>query len=91
MDAGSIVEWVVLGLTLAGGIFKFGALGEKIANLERDHCALEAHNTKQHEELYNSRNNTNEILAKLTALFESMKEKQESMDSKLDLLLKRKA
>lgn len=48
------------------------------------------HNTKQHEELYASRNDMREVLTRLTALFESMDKKQDAMDAKLDTLLERR-
>ena len=91
LDIGSIVALAGLLLTVAGGVFKFGQQAQEIKDIKEDLCKLENHNAKQHEELYNSRNNTAEILAKLTALFESMKEKQESMDSKLDILIGRRS
>lgn len=90
LDIGSIVALAGLVITIAGVVFKFGQQSQELRDVRDDLSKLEAHNAKQHEELYNSRNNTAEILAKLTALFESMKEKQESMDSKLDILIGRR-
>lgn len=80
-----------MAITIAGGVFKFGQQSQKIKDIEEDLSKLEANNKEQHRELYESRNNTAEILARLTTLFESMKEKQESMDTKLDILIGRRA
>jgi hypothetical protein len=100
-DTGSIISLAGLVLTVLAGVYRFGQLSQRLSGLEKCHDddvksiresneKHEAHNVKQIEELYNSRNNTAETLAKLTALFESMEKKQESMDSKLDILIERR-
>lgn len=91
LDAGTIIALVGLVLTIAGGVFRFGQQAQELKDIRDDLSKLEANNKEQHRELYESRNNTAEILARLTTLFESMKEKQESMDSKLDILIGRRA
>lgn len=97
----AIVGLITVALMIAGTVYKFGQQNQKISDLEADLAdvklqhkedleKLSAKNDKQHEELFNSRNDTGKVLERLTALFESMEKKQESMDNKLDILIERR-
>lgn len=94
--------YIGLGLTLIGMIA--GLVNERIRTatsmalmdqaikvLQKNHEDHTEWNKGQHAELYQSRNNMSDVLSRLTALFESMDKKQDSMDRKLDTLLERRS
>lgn len=90
-DWGIIAAWVGVGITVTGGVYKFGQVRQEIIGLQEDLKETKDHNDKQHTELYESRNETGKALERLAALFEAMDKRQESMDKKLDMLLERRS
>ena len=90
MDFGVIAAWVGIAITVLGGVYKFGQVRQEMISVKEDLAEAKAHNTEQHRELFDSRNNMSDVLARLTALFEAMEKRQESMDKKLDILLERR-
>jgi len=68
---------------------KLGTLTNDQENMKLDIASHQAHNLKQHEELYNSRNNMGESITKLSTILELMMHKQDQMDAKIDRLLSR--
>ena len=90
MDFGVIAAWVGIAITVLGGVYKFGQVRQEMISVKEDLAETKAHNTEQHRELFDSRNNMSDVLARLTALFEAMEKRQESMDKKLDILLERR-
>ena len=90
MDFGIIAAWVGIAITVLGGVYKFGQVRQEMISVKEDLSETKAHNTEQHRELFDSRNNMSDVLARLTALFEAMEKRQESMDKKLDILLERR-
>jgi uncharacterized membrane-anchored protein YhcB (DUF1043 family) len=74
----ALVIWIVkLSIELT-------SMKKDIQRLEDEYTEQKAWNQKQHEELYESRNETGKILERMTANFENM-------DKKLDQLLSRGA
>ena len=90
MDFGIIAAWAGIAITVLGGVYKFGQVRQEMISVKEDLAETKAHNTEQHRELFDSRNNMSDVLARLTALFEAMEKRQESMDKKLDILLERR-
>ena len=90
MDFGVIAAWAGIAITVLGGVYKFGQVRQEMISVKEDLAETKAHNTEQHRELFDSRNNMSDVLARLTALFEAMEKRQESMDKKLDILLERR-
>ena len=91
MDYGVIAAWAGIGITILGGVYKFGQVRQEMVSLKEDLCETKAHNTEQHRELFDSRNNMSDVLSRLTALFESMDKRQDAMDKKLDILIERRS
>jgi uncharacterized protein HemX len=91
MDYGILASWVALGVTALGGVYKFGQQRQEMISVKAELDELKTHNTEQHRELFESRNNMSDVLARLTALFEAMEKKQDSMDKKLDILIERRS
>ena len=90
MDFGVIAAWVGIAITVLGCVYKFGQVRQEMISVKEDLAETKSHNTEQHRELFDSRNNMSDVLARLTALFEAMEKRQESMDKKLDILLERR-
>ena len=90
MDFGVIAAWVGIAITILGGVYKFGQVRQEMISVKEDLAETKSRNTEQHRELFDSRNNMSDVLARLTALFEAMEKRQESMDKKLDILLERR-
>jgi len=102
MDFSVMASWAAIAITILGGVYKFGQQRQEMVGLkdDLDECKarskadldeLRAHNSEQHRELYESRNDMSAILTRLTALFEAMEKKQDSMDKKLDILIERRS
>ena len=97
MDAAELIGIIIAALGIIGTIIgtsirtasKFAVMAKDLEDMEDELEKLAAHNAKQHEELYNSRNGMNEAITRLSTLIEVMANKQESMDAKIDLLLQR--
>jgi hypothetical protein len=101
MDSTLVATWIVTGITvlsLIGAIMKnaidvsnrFVKLEGDVDNVGKDIKRIDEHNTKQHEELYTSRNGMSEAITRLSTLIEVMAIKQDTMDKKIDKLLERK-
>ena len=91
MDFGIIAAWVGIGITILGGVYKFGQVRQEMVGMKEDLAEEKAYNTEQHRELFDSRNNMSDVLSRLTALFESMDKRQDQMDKKLDILIERRS
>jgi predicted nuclease with TOPRIM domain len=91
MDFGIIAAWVGIGITILGGVYKFGQVRQEMISVKEDLAEEKAYNTEQHRELFDSRNNMSDVLSRLTALFESMDKRQDQMDKKLDILIERRS
>ena len=91
MDFGIIAAWVGIGITILGGVYKFGQVRQETVGMKEDLAEAKANNTEQHRELFDSRNNMSDVLSRLTALFESMDKRQDQMDKKLDILIERRS
>lgn len=91
MDFGIIAAWVGIGITILGGVYKFGQVRQEMVGMKEDLAEAKAYNTEQHRELFDSRNNMSDVLSRLTALFESMDKRQDQMDKKLDILIERRS
>jgi len=91
MDFGIIAAWVGIGITILGGVYKFGQVRQEMVGMKEDLAEAKANNTEQHRELFDSRNNMSDVLSRLTALFESMDKRQDQMDKKLDILIERRS
>ena len=91
MDFGIIAAWVGIGITILGGVYKFGQVRQEMVGLKEDLAESKANNSEQHRELFDSRNNMSDVLTRLTALFESMDKRQDAMDKKLDILIERRS
>jgi len=91
MDFGIIAAWVGIGITILGGVYKFGQVRQEMVGMKEDLAEEKACNTEQHRELFDSRNNMSDVLSRLTALFESMDKRQDQMDKKLDILIERRS
>lgn len=91
MDYGVIAAWAGIGITILGSVYKFGQVRQEMVGVKEDLAETKANNTEQHRELFDSRNNMSDVLARLTALFESMDKRQDQMDKKLDILIERRS
>jgi mannitol-specific phosphotransferase system IIBC component len=101
MDSGIIATWVSVAFVAIGGIVGFviisvnlsariTAMAKDIEALQSDSSEHKAHNQRQHEELYSSRNNMDQSITRLSTILEMMVAKQDQMDRKIDTLLARR-
>jgi hypothetical protein len=97
----SVALWITLGLTTLGGLVsliiiavnlsaKITAMAKDIEALQDDGAEHKAHNQRQHEELFSSRNGMNESITRLNTILEMLVSKQDQMDRKIDALLARR-
>jgi len=93
-----VIQILLFALTIAGVVYKFGRTGQKIedtvqkldkveADMSNRIKELSEKNSEQHQELYTSRNDMSNLLTRLATVTENMERRQESMESKIDILL----
>jgi hypothetical protein len=101
MDSSIVATWIGIGLTVVTGVVGFvilavnisariTAMAKDIEALQDDGAEHKAHNQRQHEELYASRNGTDQAITRLNTILEMMVAKQDGMDRKIDTLLARR-
>lgn len=93
--------WIAIGFTAIGGLVtmiiiavnlsaKITTMAMEIKALQEDGAEHKAHNQRQHEELFSSRNGMNESIIRLNTILEMLVSKNDQMDRKLDTLLARR-